>query len=181
MSVTRLGLLNPFLIAVSLNAPTLLGAGERIEPTHSYVCNDHIGQRALILDTSEYSGPFRVYVAGVRYLETAPISIPAIILDMKKFKAMSSLEKQFTLAHECYHLASGDAYHTYEMLSFNIKVPKEEDISMELDADCHAAKKIRELGIYTYANYSRLKYFISSYTSSSRLNERLTNLQRCLT
>ena len=143
-------------------------------------CKDHNGQPVKYVNSRDYSG-FIIY-ANVRYLDTDPISNPAIIYNAHFIESLSKLERDFTMAHECYHLSSGDAYKAYEDLALGIKRDRDSDIimrKMEDDADCAATRELRTDYGYSVESIENLYNLFDRFENGPELERRMNLVREC--
>ncbi len=145
-------------------------------------CHDSFGTPVQYVDIqTEHDVTRRVNIAGARYLnfEQEQFESPAIVLDTDYLSSLSSIEQDFIFAHECYHLSSGDAremYHNHIYLG--IRMDRSFTRKIELDADCHAARILRNNG-YNYSDIEDIQELLRGTTANSRLEERINNINAC--
>lgn len=87
---------------------------------------------------------------------------------------MSPVERDFTLAHECYHLSSGDARQVYEH-----GIPDSGQDTFEDNADCDAAGRMREEFHYTAEDMRTLEPLIRRATTYRKEDARVTHVMDC--
>lgn len=106
-------------------------------------CVDHMGTEVQYIDNDRINIRPRVAYIGVRYLETDPISKPAIVFKRDFLHQLSQFAFDFAMAHECYHFSSGDAYDAYVHHQDTGHFQSRSELQQfEDDADCYAARHL---------------------------------------
>lgn len=143
-------------------------------------CTDQRGETVQYLENDTVDIRPSVSKIAVRYLNQSPISQPAIIYDVAFLQGLSRLEFDFTMAHECYHLSSGDAYRAYQYYNETLEFQTRGDLqNIEDDADCRAAIRMREEFGYSRADIESLEPFINRMTSRRKEEARMQNILAC--
>lgn len=132
-------------------------------------CTDHTGTSVQYINSDMIDIRPSIAYIGVRYIETDPISQPAIIYKQDFLSALSPFAFDFTMAHECYHLKSGDAYKAYDHYQETGRFQSRKELQdFEDDADCYAA---RYLILNSGYNYGRIQEGINTpHAFSNRLD-----------
>jgi len=129
-------------------------------------CVDHTGTPVQYIDNDTIDIHPGIAYIGVRYLKTDPISQPAIIYKRDFLHQLSPFAFDFTMAHECYHLQSGDAFKAYlhhqETGGFQ---SRRELQQFEDDADCYAA---HDLIVNHGYNYEQVREGINAPNAFGR-------------
>lgn len=131
-------------------------------------CHDSQGEKVNYFYEGEVYNKHTIYIAGARYLNETPLSQPAIFYAPQYFDQMSQIERDFSFAHECHHLESGDALYNYVYYRDTGRdLPPKEKRRIEDNADRAAAIKLYQLG-YKEGQLSILKklFRTASYEKS---------------
>ncbi|MGM0421705.1 MAG: hypothetical protein ACQEQL_01245 [Pseudomonadota bacterium] len=142
-------------------------------------CTDKRSEEVVYLRADKVHIHPYVMEAGARYLETNPISKPAIFYEYEFFEELPSVARDFSFAHECYHLSSGDALSAYEYKQKHDDYKEREDM-MEVEdrADCHAAGRLKNEFGYTAKDLEVLEKAIDSMDSNDH-TQRMQKIQTC--
>jgi|AntRauTorcE11897_2_1112592.scaffolds.fasta_scaffold01249_3 hypothetical protein len=142
-------------------------------------CTDKRGEEVAYLRADKI--PVHPYVmeAGARYLETDPISKPAIFYEHAFFEDLASVARDFSFAHECYHLSSGDAIRAYEHKKEHGYYKNREDHQVIEDkADCHATGRLKNEFGYTAKDLDVVEEAIDLMDSNDH-TERMQKIRLC--
>lgn len=143
-------------------------------------CTDHRGETVQYIERHDVDVKPSVSKIAVRYLNEKDIADPAIIYDEDFLQGLSRLEFDFTMAHECYHLSSGDAYRAYQYYNETLEFQTRGELqNIEDDADCRAAIRMREEFGYSRADIESLEPFINRMTSRRKEEARMQNILAC--
>lgn len=144
-------------------------------------CNDDRGTAVRLLNSDSEDNPYYISMINVRYLDQANIAGPSIIYDEDFVKQLSPIQLQFTMAHECYHLSSGDARAAYEHLNFTGKAQSRDELQhIENDADCGALNYMQTQMGYARKDFdSEINALFHMVQSSRKADARYNALQSC--
>lgn len=76
-------------------------------------CTDISGEQAKYVSRDDIDITPGVAYAGARYLDAETQSGPLIIYNQNFYDNLSPVQRDFTFAHECAHLNTGDAVQAY--------------------------------------------------------------------
>lgn len=147
-------------------------------------CTDDIGQSVGYFNRKDEAVRHVIYTsyAGARFLDENEIMHPAILYDPAIFDGQPDIVLDFVLAHECYHLNSGDARQVYTLIRDDAygNTPKEWIQQIELDADCGAARRMRDEFRYSAQDMAGLFSIIQMTTHGRQAErDRLANISAC--
>lgn len=140
------------------------------------VCHDHTGTAAAYLPNDiGLDRPWVVHF-GVRYLDQENIQDPVVFYDPDEIQNLSKAALDFTFAHECFHLSSGDAYRAYEIINSGERLSRRDMHDEEDAADCHAARRMRHEFSYSVEDLRSALEEINSFT---RMGNRTAHIIDC--
>ena len=139
-------------------------------------CFDHRGAPATYLPNDiGLDKPWAIYF-GARYLDQRNIEDPVIFYDPDHMETLSKAALDFIFAHECFHLASGDAYRAYEAMNTSERPGRDEMQEQEDAADCNAANRMREEFNYTE---EEMRGAIESISGVMNIRKRIPSIMAC--
>jgi len=142
------------------------------------VCYDHTGAQAQIINSDNHSAV--VMYANIRYLDAQNIADPAILINERFWNNLSDVQKAFTLAHECYHLSSGDAHAIYsDLQSSGIKQSRDDMLQFEDDADCSAAQMLTQNYGYSADIMNEIHPLVDRVSNRKETLRRMENIHQC--
>ncbi len=127
--------------------------------------------------TIDYKG--MVMYAGARYLDLDTISTPVIIYDESFLDGAPQVMLDFTMAHECFHLSSGDARYAYEADLTGVSMSGDEKFRLENRANCSAAHDLRDIWGYKPEDVSVLESEMRARMSNRHANKFMPIIQSC--
>lgn len=142
------------------------------------VCYDHTGAQAQIINSDNHSAV--VMYANIRYLDAQNIADPAILINERFWNSLSDIQKGFTIAHECYHLSSGDAHAIYsDLQSSGIKQSRDDMLQFEDDADCSAAQMLTQNYGYSADIMNEIHPLVDRVSNRRETVRRMENIRQC--
>ena len=183
----RGGLAGLLLTGIFMGFAAPAGAVPDVPPAEARqfpACTDGQGTVVRYVSTQENIpiSPL-VFYAGARYLQTNPLAHPAIVYDPEFLAPLTPIERDFTLAHECYHLSSGDALMVYNYIETHHRyLPRAQTEIIERNADCDAARRMRDEYRYSAEDMAVLRNVIRSVTPRpAQQEERMAHIMACFT
>lgn len=143
--------------ALALHTPFVMNGAEANtgnEPAHPLsttsddsmfpLCIDISGDRAEYFSKDEIDIRPSVAYAGARYRDAENQSGPLIIYDQSFIDGLTDVQRDFSFAHECAHLSTGDAVVAYQNYLADRSFGRKDMQDMEDRADCLAVYRMRD-------------------------------------
>ena len=159
-----------------------VGAASAAQAEFFPACSDDAGNTVDYITAQQYSRDARgqthlVMYAGARYMDDRQATEPAIAYSPSFIDAINPTARTFVFLHECFHLKSGDARTTY--LAFHGGNMNQLDVArMEYNADCSAAKRLRDEFHATEEDMMTMRPVINAVTPR-RSAERFDDIMAC--